>query len=467
LGLRQPSPSDRGARPVTCGTVMVVPRIPLPFGLRSSLSIDLDSALASRPPHRLAALPLHGSRPRPASSPAKMQKTMRRTRTHHLPPMPLAQQATEQEELAKFGMTLAYLLSEEHDKSLADAVFQPPSDPTAIGAQQAATHHRGPASPHAASARQPPVSHDRSATREVAAPSRAMDEQPAARDNPFVQAARRKDGRCELEQLLESPRASLTSKKPLPPLKLPAERGAHPVGSEPPPPPHAGAKKGRRATVDHAMTRGVSEEVLAAAREEAAKEQASLHPVRQREVLALLRSFAEQQAAGTCKVASFRALLRLSYPHASKAEINAMLACASSKQRGEAAAAAAAKARRCVIERLFDALDTAGRGTIDEASFIALVKQIDDRLDDADARAWFREADVDGSGGLDVDELDALVLSHGLMACSEEMIAAAKDTAAKEQPPWLELGLAKPAAVPNAERPSLATMNLNAMLNKL
>ena len=91
---------------------------------------------------------------------------------------------------------------------------------------------------------------------------------------------------------------------------------------------------------------------------------------RKRELVRLLRDFAQQHEDGVCRVKSFRHLLRLEYPKACKEDLKAMLDFVGTMTDFEAAATEAAKARKEEVEQIFRAIDFDASGSIDEKEFV-------------------------------------------------------------------------------------------------
>ena len=105
---------------------------------------------------------------------------------------------------------------------------------------------------------------------------------------------------------------------------------------------------------------------------QAALQEVAFHALKRREVLVLLADFKSQHAEGVCKVKSFKQLLRLQYPTATKEELGRWLEWVSMVEAAEAEAAALAEARARDIRAIFDALDTDGGGTIGMSEFMQL-----------------------------------------------------------------------------------------------
>ena len=136
-----------------------------------------------------------------------------------------------------------------------------------------------------------------------------------------------------------------------------------------------------------------------------------LHMGRKRELVRLLRDFAQQHEDGVCRVKSFRHLLRLEYPKACKEDLKAMLDFVGTMTDFEAAATEAAKARKEEVEQIFRAIDFDASGSIDEKEFVEnLLQSAQDHGMGRDALVkLFRAKDVDGSGTLDMSEFVELV----------------------------------------------------------
>ena len=132
---------------------------------------------------------------------------------------------------------------------------------------------------------------------------------------------------------------------------------------------------------------------------------------RKRELVRLLRDFAQQHEDGVCRVKSFRHLLRLEYPKAGKEDLKAMLDFVGTMTDFEAAATEAAKARKEEVEQIFRAIDFDASGSIDEKEFVEnLLQSAQDHGMGRDALVkLFRAKDVDGSGTLDMSEFVELV----------------------------------------------------------
>ena len=103
-----------------------------------------------------------------------------------------------------------------------------------------------------------------------------------------------------------------------------------------------------------------------------ALQEVAFHALKRREVLELLKDFKSQHAEGVCKVKSFKQLLRLQYPTATKEELGRWLEWVAMVEAAEAEAAALAEARARDIRAIFDALDTDGGGTIGMSEFMQL-----------------------------------------------------------------------------------------------
>ena len=128
----------------------------------------------------------------------------------------------------------------------------------------------------------------------------------------------------------------------------------------------------------------------------------SLPAMKRREVLALLCDWRSQQQARVSRVESVRALLRMHFPTATKAELDRWEEWVGSVKAAKATEEELIIARETGVRDIFDALDADGNGTIELREFLQL--QASAGISEVELREMFGRRDADAGGELDFGE---------------------------------------------------------------
>jgi len=129
---------------------------------------------------------------------------------------------------------------------------------------------------------------------------------------------------------------------------------------------------------------------------------------------------------------TFKALLRLRYPRASRADIDGMLTFVAPFEKQKADQDWRRTLRQ--VEALFGCMDADSSGGIDLIEFLNACEGVNGLPKESELRALFRSKDKDGNGVLDHNEFRALIEATGL---TEHLDAIMERKREREASKWM------------------------------